>query len=116
MTKLKTTYMYRVSWAKIRSILYKPGAVVVLQNNLLPVFGIIIDIIVHQVDICYFVLQEYTTHCFLPHFHSFEVSLTSPPAYHTYKVHELADHHPLCVYIVNNSHLIPLKYYIKEEF
>ena len=46
MTKLKTTCTYRVSWAKIGSILYKPGAVVVLQNNL-PVFGIIIDIIVY---------------------------------------------------------------------
>ena len=108
--------MYSVSWAQSGSVLYKPGAIVVTRNYLLPVFGVIVDIIVLQVDICYFVLQEYITHCFVPHFHSFEVSITSPPVYDTYGVHELADHHPLCIYSINNKQLIPLKYYITEEF
>ena len=43
---------------------YKPGALVVLYNSLLPVFGEITDILVFNVDECYFIIQEYETEYF----------------------------------------------------
>lgn len=90
---------------------------VILDSSLLPFFGVIVDIFVYQVDITYFIVEEYTTHCFLQHFHSFEVSATSPPLYRTCQINDFADYHPLCIYTTSgNTKLIPLKYMYLNNF
>ena len=102
-----------MAWSKTGSTLYKPGAAVILESSLIPVFGVIIDIVVCHVDSCYFIVQEYTTNCFVD---SFEVSAITPALHHTCQVCNLADH-PLCIYTTSsNTILIPLKYHVIEQF
>lgn len=97
--------------------MYKNGAAVILESPLIPVFGVIIDIVVCHVDSCYFIVQEYTTHCFVPHFHSLEVSAITPALYRTCKVCDLADYYSLCIYTTSSgTKLIPLKYHLIEQF
>ena len=46
---------FSVSWAKIGGTVYKRGATLVIENDLLPRFGKVIDIVVYNVDRCVFV-------------------------------------------------------------
>ena len=95
---------------------YKPGALVVLYNSLLPVFGEITDILVFNVDECYFIIQEYETEYFSKHYHSYEVKMKNPSLFHAYQPNKLADYHPLCSYTIMGSLKVPLKYHIIESF
>ena len=60
--------MCSASWARIKGTLYKHGAVVIVNNDLLPEFGHITDIIIYDIDCCLFVCHMLTTSCFSPHF------------------------------------------------
>ena len=79
----------------IRSIKYKTGAIVVLSSLLLPVFGEFKSIFVYNADKCLFVVQEYTTECFVSHYHSYEVTHQNPPSYHLCNPKNLIDYRPL---------------------
>ena len=106
-----------MAWSKTGSTLYKPGSAIILESSLIPVFGVIIDIVVCHVDSCYFIVQEYITNCFVEHFHSFEVSAMTPALHRTFQMCNLADYHPLCIHTTsNNTKLISLKYYVIEQF
>ena len=95
---------------------YKPGYFVVLESSLLPLFGEIKDILVYNVDECVFVIQTYTTLCYLNHFHSYEVS-KDPGSFQALQPSHLIDYHPLFLYTLpNNKTVIPLKYYLAEFF
>ena len=86
----------------------------ILESSLLPVFGEIKDIVVYGVDECSFVLQMYTTQCFLHHYHSFEVSIDS--AVRVCKPTDLADYHPLNIFTLSaNIKVIPVKYHLIEN-
>ena len=71
---------------------YSSGSVVVLKNELLPEFGVIVDIIVFGVDIYYIVYKKLVTECFEQHFHSFKVF--NHMQYGICKNTELLDQHP----------------------
>ena len=88
---------------------------VVLQSNLLPVFGVIIDIIVHQAQY-HFVCNVLHTECYNSHFHAYQVSKGSTE--YTICTHsELVDHLVLSRYNLptSPSQFIPLKYHIIEH-
>lgn len=105
----------RISWVDIAGIKYYKEGVVVLQSNLLPVFGVIIDIIVHQAQY-HFVCNVLHTECYNSHFHAYEVSKGSTE--YTICTHsELVDHHVLSRYNLptSPSQFIPLKYHIIEH-
>lgn len=86
----------------------------VLESALLPVFGEIKDIVVYNVDECLFVVQMYTTECFLHHFHAYEVNMDS--VMHACIPTDLADYHPLTMFTLSNAtKVIPVKYHLIEN-
>lgn len=88
----------------------------VIDTDLLPIFGIVEDIVVDDLHCYFFVLQKFRTICFSPHYHSYEVNAHSPKAYYVCKPSDLFDHSVLGQYQVPNCHSlhVPLKYYLVE--
>ena len=70
-------FSFSVTWVDIRGTCYKPGAVVIVQTNLMPQFGLIDEIVVIDVENYFFVCHLFVTDCFNHHFHSYEVSWTN---------------------------------------
>ena len=98
--------------------MYKHGAIILVENHLLPEFAEITDVIVYDVDHCLFVCHLLVTHCFLNHFHSFEVQYSEPPVVKLIKQTELADHHPLGLYSLPSyslSKFVSFKYHVIEN-
>ena len=94
---------------------YSSGSVVVLKNELLPEFGVIVDIIVFGVDIYYIVYKKLVTECFEQHFHSFKVFNPSSMQYGICKNTELLDHHILHNYNISSNSYVSLKYHLMEN-
>ena len=103
----------RITWVKVRGITYKIGYVVVLSSGLTPVFGLIDNIIVYDVDRFFYVCNVMETVCFSEHFHCFEVEKSSDMEVIEYD--RIYDYTPLYLYTVNNTLYIPLKYHLKEN-
>ncbi len=93
-------YFNRVSWIELCGTRYTSGDVVVATSDLLPQFGIIQEIIVH--NLCYFLLKLLHTICFSTHFHSFEVINNSPPVFSVIKPSDLFDHCVLGLYHIQS--------------
>ncbi len=105
--------LYSVSWVEVGGTVYKPGAFVVLADNILPKFHFIIDIIVFNVQQFMFLCKPYTTNCIIPHFNSYEIYETEscPVLFCSYN--NLLDYHPLSSFLLPsypNSKFIPIKY------
>ena len=64
----------RCSWVNICGTVYKPGNIVVVSSDLLPIFGNILDIIVYDITQCYFVCELLITNGFSHHYHAYEVT------------------------------------------
>ena len=78
---------------------YQEGSVVTLSsNNIFPLFGRIIDILVIDVDIVYFICEVLETDEFNAHLHAFVVSTLKPIPLIVLKQSELADFHVLGLY------------------
>ena len=103
----------RISWVDIDGTKYYKEGVVVLQSNLLPLFGVITDIFVHSAEY-YFVCSVLHTECFNAHFHAYETSNTSME-YILCTHSDLVDHHVLSHYNLStsSSQFIRMKYYHK---
>ncbi len=111
-------YFYRTSWFQEKGTLYKPGGVVVLHVDNVPVFGNIIDLFVLTVDDFYFVCEILHTECFNPHFHAYQVCKADKIQYHICKVSHLSDHYCLSKYQLSSyssSWFVSLKYYLVDE-
>ena len=68
------TYIYinRVTWIQLQGTKYVEGCVVVLDSSeILPIFGVIINILLIKPDEPYFVCELLQTEEFSTHFHSF---------------------------------------------
>ena len=100
---------------EIKGTTYKKKSIVVIEMNLLPVSGVIEDIIVLDTDY-YFVCSVYKTNFYFDHFHAFEVCEQSPLIYHVCKQTELYDYTPLSAYKINSNTYIALKYQLIELF
>ena len=69
---------YRVTWIQIQGTKYVEGYVVVLDSTkILPIFGMIINILLINSDEPYFVCEVLETEEFSSHFHSFVVQRDS---------------------------------------
>jgi len=106
-----------LSWIEILGTRYVHGSVVVMNSDLLPVFGIIKDIVMDSSFSYYFVLEILHTICFSSHQHAHEVSLSTPPLFDLVKPSDLYDHSILSLYTIPHCHsfFVPLKYYLIEK-
>ena len=100
--------VFRLSWIQRNGTVYKTGALVVLDVGLTPVFGKICDLVAINTNDTYLVCEVMFTVRFNHHFHSYEVSLSSPINYVLCKPSDLVDHNVLGLY---RSQFVSLKYY-----
>ena len=104
----------RISWIEIGGTKYAKEDVVVLESNLLPLFGIIIDIL--YVSEHYYVAPCSTE--FLSHnFHAYEVSKCSSSNTVFGRHSDLVDHNVLSLYSLSstNNYFVPVKYNLIEN-
>ena len=88
----------------------------VLESNLLPVFGIIIDILYICNDY-YFVCSTLHTECFVSHFHAYEVSKCSGLNTIFCRQSDLVDHNVMNLYSlpVSSNYFVTVKYHLIEH-
>jgi len=88
-----------------------------VDTDLLPVFGVIKDIVSNEMHSYYFILEIFQTVCFLAHFHSHEVVHHAPPLFKLIKPSNLLDHSVLSLYKIprSNSYFVTLKHYVTEK-
>lgn len=102
-------FIYRVKWIQVQGTKYIEGSVVALDSTeILPTFGIIIDILITEADNPYFVCEVLYTEEFSVHLHSFVVTREKPIPISFCTPDELADHHTLGLYslrLFQDSHL-----------
>ena len=93
---------------------YYDGGVVLLQSELIPLFGIVRDIFVYHNQF-YFGCNVLHTVCFNSHFHAYEVSSSKEYTLCTHS--ELVDPYVLSIYTVSSfsTRFIPMKYHIVEN-
>ena len=105
---------YSVKCAQINGSVYKCGALVITDSDLMPTFAKIIDIIFPHPDCTpMFVCVKYTTNCFNYHYHSYEVT----PLEEHFIIHQsdLVDHHIVHQYEIDfHTVFVPLKYHVLE--
>ena len=104
---------------RIRGTLYRVGLVVLIKfSEDMPVFGRIVDIILHECTKPILVLEILETQCFNRHYFAYEVIEKNIRTFHLCTQSELTDHHTLSMYTPQNSHqyMIPLKYYVLTDF
>ena len=101
--------MYRVTWIQLHGTKYVEGCVVVLDSSdILPIFGMIINILLIEP---YFVCELLQTEEFSTHFHSFAVQRDKPIPVAFCKPDELSDHHTLGLYSLRlNQDTVPTHY------
>ena len=87
-----------------------------LESNLLPLFGIVEDIIVHNSD-QYFVCNTLHTECFVSHYHAYEVTKDSTTDFVICSYSDLVDHHVLSLYSLpfHSNYFVPMKYHLVEN-
>lgn len=109
----------RTKWTRIRGTLYSLGVVVIVMfESDMPVFGRIVDIILHTSLKPVLVTDVLETLCFNKHFYAYEVNEKINRTFHLCTQGGLADYHTLALYTPQNSHqlMIPLKYYVLTDF
>ena len=84
----------------------------------MPVFGQIVDIILHGRMKPLLAIDVLETTCFNKHFYAYEVKEKSIREFYLCTQSDLAKYHTLSIYIPQNSHqfMIPLKYYVPTDF
>ena len=104
---------------RIRGTLYSVGTVVLTKFiEDMPVFGRIVDIVLHESTKPLLVIDLLETMCFNKHFYAYEVKENTIRAFYLCTQSDLADYHTLSIYTPQNSHqfMIPLKYYVLTDF
>lgn len=90
--------------------------VVAVSTDLLPVFGRILAIIMHDVTQYFFVCEVLITDCFNSHYHAYEVrkhNLSTPII--ICRQSTFVDHHVLGLYHISPLSFVSLKYYLPEN-
>ena len=109
--------MYRVTWIQLQGTKYVEGCVVVLDSTeILPIFGIIINILLIKPAEPYFVCEVLDTEKFSSHFHSFVVQRTKPIPIVFCKPDDLSDYHTLGLYSLRLSHETVTTHYIVPQY
>ena len=102
----------RTNLIQLKGTRYSIGCIVVLDSE--PTFGLLIDILLTDVDICLFVCDVLKTGGHVEHLHAFEVIKEKPTPVVFYKQTDSADHHPLASYELNDAMYIVPKYVIDD--
>ena len=90
---------YRVTWVQIQGTKYEEGSVVLLDSTgILPIFGMITNILLIKSDEPYFVCEGLNTEEFSSHFHSFIVQRNKPIPIAFCKPGDLSDNHTIGLY------------------
>ena len=91
---------YRVAWIQLQGTKYIEGSVVVLDTSeILPIFGIIFNILLIKADQPYLVCEVLHTEEFSAHLHSFIITREDKPVSIVFREpHELSDYHILGLY------------------
>ena len=63
-----------------------------VQMELNPLFGIVHELIVFDVNGYYIMCEKLVTKCFNPQYHSHQVTHSSPKSFAIYKPSDLVDH------------------------
>ena len=75
--------------------------------ELVPIFGVIEDVMVFDVDVCYLACEVLITDCFVNHFHAYQVYRQQPQQYFFCKQKNLFDHTVLAAYeITSHPHFM----------
>ena len=89
-----------VTWIQLQGTKYIEGSLVVLDTSeIVPIFGIIFNILLIKADQSYLVCEVLHTEEFSAHLHSFIVTREDKPfpiVFH--EPHKLSDHHTLGLY------------------
>ena len=110
--------LYRLSWIEVNGTVYKKGVTVILDMDLLPNFGTIVDIVVINTDMYYLVCGTLVTDCFSHHFHAIQVQRPQTSKYVCIKQSELYDYSVLSTYTLSTNpdlYFVPLKYQLIEN-
>ena len=101
-----------VKWVQIKGTKYSIGSITVIKTDVIPTFGLVVDLLVVDVDICLFVCEVLETEYFDEHLHAFKVSkeLSSHVSLAICRHKELADYHVLSLYKHHHSLYIVPKY------
>lgn len=104
----------RISWVEVDGTKYRKGCVLVLESDLVPLFGVVEEI--HCVsNQYYFVCKCLHTECFSPHFHAYKVTKNFEELRYC-TISDLSDHNPLSMYtLVSHQMYVCMKYYIIED-
>ena len=106
---------FSVAWVELGGTIYKCGAFVVTSSELLPQFSQIVDIVVTERSLCFFICKKYETICFCKHYHAYEM-VENNTCTHVIQQSSLVDFHPLSRHSVSNSFYICMKYHVVEQF
>ena len=86
-------------------------------SEVIPIFGIVIDIILITADQPYLVCEVLTTEEFSAHLHSFVVKKEAKPVPIVFcQPHELSDYHTLGLYSLRFFHETTLTHYIVPQY
>ena len=109
--------MHRVTWIQLQGTKYMEGCAVVLDSSeILPTFGVIINVLLIKPDEPYFVCELLQTEEFSIHFHSFIVQRNKPIPIVFCKPDELSDHHTLGLYNLRLNHDTISTYYVVPQY
>ena len=109
-------YMYRVTWIQIQGTKYVEGCITVLDSSeVLPKFGVIINVLLIKPDEPCLVCELLKTQEFSTHFHSYVVQRDKPIPIVFCKPDELSDHHSLGLYSLRFNHdSVPTNYIVPQ--
>lgn len=108
-------YLYRVSYANINGTKYAKGCILLCTFwNDDPLFGKLVDLIVTEENICWFIMQPCIVKQFNEHYNGYEVELKQD--YFVCQQEDLADYNPLTISksfdLAVLSNFVVLKYHV----
>ena len=107
-------YLCSVSWIEISGTRYKIGSIIIHKSELIPGFTKIVDIVMINPTLSYFVCSEYETLYFSHHYHAYAVHEYSSNV-QVIQYSDFMDHNVFTTYNINDTLYIPMKYHIIEN-
>ena len=95
---------------QIKGTKYSKGSVTVIEAAVIPTFGLIVDLLVVDVDVSFFVCEILTIEYYEEHLHAFKVTKETPVSLAICQHKELGDYHVLSLYKHHHSLYVVPKY------
>ena len=106
----------RVSYANINGTKYSKGCVLLCtfwKED--PLFGKLVDLIVSEENICWFIMQPYIVKQFNQHYNGYEIELSNA-GYFVCQQQDLADYNPLTISksfdLTVHANFVVIKYHV----